>query len=182
VNLRLALAALHVPEHERRRGLLELVERTARAFEVEAPDLAGADDDEVLRRYARFTRQEAGRVAQSREAVARARERLRREGAALGSALRGRLAVASRAEAMRAARVLYRMLGIDLKASLAGSVVVRSCSFSSTYTCGTCVVMGALDEGLFSGLVGEGRLEFAARITEGAPRCVAFFAFEGARK
>lgn len=179
MNLRLALAAIHVPAPLRRRGLLDLVRRTARAFGAEPPDLRGIELDDALRRFALFTRDQAERISGSPEEAARAREQLRREARDFGAGLRLRLGVSSRAEAMRAARILYRMIGVDLRASLAGSIVVRSCSFSGTYTCETCAVMAAMDEGLFAGLAGEGRLEFSARITEGADRCVAFFTFEG---
>jgi predicted ArsR family transcriptional regulator len=179
VNLRLALASRYVPGAVRRRGLRDLMRRTARAFGAEAPELPGEPLDAMLRRFALFTREQVDRVAAAPDQAAAARERLRREARDFGAALRRRLGVSSRAEAMRAARVLYRMLGVDLQASLTGSIVVRSCSFSSTYTCQTCAVMAAMDEGLFAGLAGEGRLEFAARITEGAERCVAFFTFEG---
>ena len=178
---RLSLAGLHVPAAERRRGMLELIERTARAFEAEAPDAGAGGPEEMLRRFAQFTREQADRVAASPERALRVRERLRSEAREFGAGMRARLGVSTRAEAMRAARILYRMLGVDLKASLTGSITVRSCSFSSTYTCGTCALMAAMDEGLFAGLAGEGRLEFATRITDGAARCVAFFTFEGDR-
>ncbi len=178
MSLRLALASLYVPARWRRRGLVELVERTARAFDVAAPDVAGVPVDELALRFARFTREQADRVAASPREAPRARQRLRREAREFGAALRHRLGVSTRAEAMRAARLLYRMLGVDLRASLAGSIVVRSCAFSTVYDCGTCTLMAAMDEGLFAGLAGEGRLEFAMRITAGADRCVGFFSFE----
>lgn len=178
MSVRLALAELHVPAAVRRRGLVELVERTARAFEVPAPDVGGETLEGLLHRFARFTREQAGRALASPAQSARARERLRLEAREFGLALRGRLGVRSRPEAMRAARVLYRMLDIDLSASLTGSITVRSCAFAATYGCDTCALMAAMDEGLFAGLVGEGRLEFATRLTEGAERCVAFFTFE----
>jgi len=179
VSVRLALAERWVPAGARRRGLAELVERTARAFEVPAPDVGGETAEGMLRRFASLTREQADRALASPAQAARARERLRLEAREFGLALRGRLGVRSRPEAMRAARVLYRMLGIDLHASLSGSITVRSCAFAATYGCDTCALMAAMDEGLFAGLVGEGRLEFATRLTEGAGRCVAFFTLEG---
>lgn len=178
MSLRLALAAVHVPAAVRRRALVELLERTARAFEVEAPPVGGEGPRELLRRFAAFTREQADRVAASPREAARVRERLRAEAREFGAALRLRLGVSSRGEALGAARVLYRQLGVDLHASLAGSIVVRSCAFASVYACGTCALMSAMDEGLLAGLAGEGRLEFTARITEGAAACLAFFSFE----
>ncbi len=181
MNLRLALATVVVPSALRRRGLEELTQRTARAFEVDPPDLAGLSFGEALRRYAVFTRQQADRVAAPPERAARARERLRAEAKEFAVELREALGIRSRGEAMRAARILYRALGMDLRASLTGSIVVRSCVFSTTYTCATCGIMSAMDEGLFAGLAGEGRMDFTMRITDGAPRCAAFFTFEDER-
>lgn len=181
MNLRLALAGLHVPGAMRRRGLAELVQRTARAFEVPGPPIADLSAEEALRRFAAFTRERADAVAGAPEEAARLRARLRAEARELGSALRLRLRVTTRAEAMRAARVLYRMLGIDLRASLSGGITVRSCAFSSAYTCDACRLMSAMDEGLFAGLAGEGRLEFSRRLTDGSGSCVAFFTFEPER-
>jgi hypothetical protein len=180
MSLRLALASRYFPDALRRRGLAELARRTARAFEADAPDLAGLPHGEGLGRYARFTRDQADRVAASPEAAARARARLRREAREMGGALRRLLGVSSRAEAMRAARILYRTLGMDLAATPDGAITVRACSFSATYSCRTCEFMTAMDEGLFAGLAGEGRLAFTARLTQGAERCLAVFSFADA--
>lgn len=179
MNLRLALASIHVPAALRRRGVEELARRTARAFEAAAPDVAGRPFGDALRRYALFTRERADLVAASPEGAARTRARLRTEAQEMGAALGRRLGVSSRAEAVRAARILYRALGVDLVATPGGSITVRACSFSATYTCRTCEVMAALDEGLFAGLLGEGHLAFTARITDGAECCLATFTFEG---
>jgi predicted ArsR family transcriptional regulator len=179
VNLRLLVASIHVPAALRRRGLEELARRTARAFEAEAPGVAGRPLAEGLRRYALYTRERADLVAASADGAARARVRLRGEAQEMGAALRRRLGVSSRAEAMRAVRILYRALGVDLVATPAGSVTVRACSFSATYTCRTCEVMAAMDEGLFEGLIGPGQLAFTARITGGADRCLATFTSAG---
>ncbi len=181
MSLRLALATLYVPDAIKRRGLQDLVHRTARAFEAVAPPLRGLSLAAVRRRFAAFTREQADWVAASPDDAARAGARLRAEAKEFGQALRERLGVSSRADAMRAARLLYGALGVDLTASLAGSVTVRSCAFSAYYTCATCRIMAAMDEGFFAGLAGEGRLEFTARITDGATRCVALFSFDERR-
>ena len=181
MNLRLALASVYIPAALRRRALEELARRTARAFEAEAPDVGGPRG-EALRRYALFTRERADVVAASPGGTSRARARLRSEAQEMGAALRGRLGVSSHAEAMRAARILYRVLGVDLDATPGGSITVRTCSFSATYSCRTCEVMAAMDEGLFAGLAGEGQLSFTSRITDGAVRCLATFTLGGPRR
>ncbi len=182
MGVRLSLAEMHVPLTMRRRALRELTRRAARAFETEAPDVDAVPFEESLRRFAAFTNEQADRLAASPEGAARAAARLRVEAKEFGAALRRTLGVATRAEAMRAARLLYGLLGVDLKASLTGSITVRSCAFSATYGCHTCTLMAAMDEGLFAGLAGEGHLEFSTRITEGAGACVAFFTFEDDRR
>lgn len=182
MNLRLALASIHLPAALRRRGLEELARRTARAFEAEAPDLAGRPLGDALRRYALFTKERADLVAASPDGAARASARLRSEAQEMGAALRRQLHVSSRSEAARAVRILYRALGVDLEATSGGSITVRACSFSTSYTCRTCELMAAMDEGLFAGLIGEGHLAFTSRITDGAGRCLATFTFGSANR
>ena len=177
MNLRLLLASIHVSKAARRRGLQELANRTARALEAEAPDVGARSLDDALHRYAVFTSERADLLATFPEAAARARVRLRSEAREMGEALRRRLGISSRGAAMRAARIFYRALGVDLAATPGGSISVRACSFSSSYTCRTCELMAAMDEGLFAGLAGEGRLTFSERITDGAERCLASFTF-----
>jgi hypothetical protein len=95
----------------------------------------------------------------------------------LGGRLRDRLKVRSRADVMKAGRLIYRLLGIELRGTAAGDIVIDRCSFGRTYGPETCALMSALDEGLFAGLSGGGSLEFSARITEGRPACRARFVF-----
>ncbi|HXY68353.1 MAG TPA: hypothetical protein VEH62_02825 [Gemmatimonadales bacterium] len=177
MSLRLALASAYLPSVLRRRGLAELAARTARACGTTPPDLAGLTADAALHRFATFTREQSEVASASPERAAQTRRRLRSEMRAFGGRLRRRLGVRSRAEAFRAARVLYRAIGIDLQGSASGAILVRSCAFASTYRPDTCAFMGAMDEGLLAGLAGEGRLEFSQRITEGAARCAASYTF-----
>jgi hypothetical protein len=83
---------------------------------------------------------------------------------------------------MRAARVIYRLLGIDFRGRADGTIVIRRCGFSRVYSPRACELVSGLDEGLLAGLAGggggRGRLVFASRITEGCARCEATFHFE----
>ena len=81
---------------------------------------------------------------------------------------------------MRAARIAYRMIGIDLRADEHGAVVVDRCSFAAWYSPRVCHLMSSLDAGLIAGLTQGGRLTFSERITEGRPRCLAGISWEGA--
>jgi hypothetical protein len=50
-------------------------------------------------------------------------------------------------------------------------MTVSSCYFSSVYSPETCGVLSALDDGIFTGLSGGGRLRFSRRITDGSACC-----------
>jgi hypothetical protein len=172
VSIRLALAGLWIPPALKRRKLAELAALTARALGVEPPALVGGWRAR-LAAYGRFTRDAAGRACRAGGEAARVA--LLAEGRAFGEGLRRELGVTSVAEALRAARVLYRSLGIDLRADAAGGIRVRRCLFAGYYTPEVCRLISALDSGVFAGLAGGGSLAFEQRLTEGAPACIARF-------
>jgi hypothetical protein len=175
VSVRLALARLWIPPSLKRRQLAALAALTARAFGVEPPVLAGGWRAR-LAAYGRFTR-EAGERA-CRAGGEAQRVALLAEGRAFGGELRRELGVRSVAEALVAARVLYRCLGIDLQADRDGAIVVRRCLFAGFYTLEVCRLVSALDSGVFAGLAGGGALAFEQRLTEGAVACTGRFARE----
>ena len=104
-----------------------------------------------------------------------AEARLRENGRAFGRRIRKLLRVETGAEAMAAARILYRAVGIDFAGEPGGDIAIRRCYFADRYSREVCRLVSALDEGVLAGLHGGGRLEFRARITEGAPACLAIF-------
>jgi choline dehydrogenase-like flavoprotein len=77
--------------------------------------------------------------------------------------------------------VLYRGLGIDLKGSADGQIIIRRCFFARFYTPRVCALVSALDQGLMAGLAGGGELDFTQRLTEGACCCRARFERSGTR-
>jgi hypothetical protein len=93
----------------------------------------------------------------------------------MGQELRRTFRIANTGDALAAARVLYRALGIDLRATPAGKVTVHRCFFSDYYSSPVCQVIASLDEGIFAGLSGGGQLAFTRRITEGHECCKAEF-------
>jgi hypothetical protein len=180
VSLRLRALELHIPGWVARYALRRLAGATASAFESEPVNLRGSDRRELLARYASFT---AGLVERalvdgtdldglSRRAWANAR--------VLGGSFRRRLGVHTRSDALRAARIAYRMIGIDLRVDASGAVVVDRCVFAARYSPQACRVMSSFDDGLIAGLTQGGSLSFSERITEGQPRCLARIAWEGA--
>ncbi len=190
-NLRLAAARLHVPRGMRRQALEELFSRTAAAFGSPVPPPRGGGQADRLAEYARFTRQRAeealgrrsgGETSKDRIAagerpadLAALERRLYRAARGLGGRLRLQLGVRSPAEAMTAARIIYRQLGIDFQGSPDGEIVIPRCFFASAYTPSVCALVSALDRGLMAGLAGGGELAFAQRLTEGACCCRAHF-------
>jgi hypothetical protein len=190
-NIRLAAAQLHVPRRARRQALEELFARTAAAFGSPVPAPQGRGPAARLAEYARFTCEQAEEALARYEyngasdgdaaaggdpaALAGLERRLYRAARGLGGRFRMQLGVRSPGEALAAARVLYRGLGIDFRCSADGQIVVRRCSFAAVYTPRVCALMSALDRGLLAGLAGGGELRFEQRLTEGACCCRAHF-------
>jgi hypothetical protein len=171
MSLAVRMAERHVPAVVRRAALRALFATTADAFGCPVPPLAGLDADELLRRYALFTRDQAERAIRDGQDLPALMVRLEQGARALGARLRAGLRLGTTEEALAAARVVYRLLDIDLRATAEGEITIRSCSFSSVYRPEVCQLVGALDAGLLAGLTGGGRLAFSQRITEGAPSC-----------
>jgi hypothetical protein len=177
MSLPLLALELHIPGWVARSALLRLFAETASAFGCEAPDLRGLSHRELLDRYVAFSATCAERtLAPDADVVS---ERLWERAYAMGASLRERLRVRSRSDELRAARLAYRLIGIDLRADTSGRVVVHRCAFASRYSPAVCRVMSSLDAGLVAGLTRGGALTFSARITEGMPRCLARISWEG---
>jgi hypothetical protein len=162
-----------------RSALRQLFAATASAFDRDPGELHGLTHEELIERYARFTTGCAEPAGADRLDVEVVAGRLWSSAYVLGESLRRRLGVRTRAEALRAARVAYRMLAIDLRADEQGSVVVDRCAFAVWYSPGVCRLMSSLDAGLLAGLTQGGRLTFSQRITEGRPRCLAAISWQG---
>ncbi len=77
---------------------------------------------------------------------------------------------------MALGRILYQAIAIDFQGDTCGRVTIARCYFSHFYTAQVCRLMSAMDRGLFAGLLGRGRLDFTARMTEGHDCCRALFA------
>jgi hypothetical protein len=180
MSARLRLLELATPERVARAGIRALFEATASAFGTEVRVPRGTGRRALIERYARFTSRAADGL-QRRADADLVERRLWANANALGVILRRRLGVRTRADALRAVRLAYRMLDIDLRADDRGDVVVERCPFAARYAPTTCRLMSCLDAGLISGLTSGGRLSFSQRITDGRPRCLATIAFEDDR-
>jgi len=174
VNPRMALLPLATARLLRARAVRELAAVAAGAFGCSVPDSAGLDANRLLDRFAAFTAERAAAVLARPELVAPVAARLFDGACRLGAGMRRALGVRTTAEALTAARVLYRAVGIDFRAA-GDEVVVRRCYFSARYSADVCRLMSALDCGVLAGLSGGGRLEFTDRLTEGHDCCRARF-------
>jgi hypothetical protein len=150
-----------------------LLRRLAAAFEVAPPVSRGLSGNDLLRAYAAFSNAQAEILLSGRGDAGAVRRDLWTCAHRIGTGLRRCLGVRATADAMLAARAVYRMLDIDLLGLPAGDVMVARCSFARIYAPQVCMVMSSLDAGLFAGLTGGRRLTFSQRITEGAPACLA---------
>jgi hypothetical protein len=176
MNLLIRAASVYTPTPLKRKKLLELFTCTAAAFGGEAPLVDGLSYEELLREYARFTAVQANQALRRDGVITEEIRRRLYDGAyRMGQELRRTFRVTSTADALAAARVLYRALEIDLRATAEGEITVARCFFSQCYSGPVCRVIASLDEGLFAGVSGGGRLAFSQRITEGHKCCQAFF-------
>jgi hypothetical protein len=177
-NLRLLAARVILPLGGRGREIEGLFARTAAAFGSPVPPRRSRSAAGRLREYALFTRDRAEAALGGGGSLRALDSRLFGAALALGRSYRRRLGLRDTEDAMAAARLIYRCLGIDFRGSAEGRVSIRECSFALVYTPKVCALMSALDRGLLAGLTGGGLLEFRQRITEGADSCRACFTEE----
>lgn len=161
---------------DRRRELERLFTVTAGAFARRVPPPRRRGTLGRLHEYASFTQECATRSLAAGNELAAIEHRLFRGAFLIGASLRRSLRVRSLAEALRAARLVYRGVGIDFRAGTDGSVLIRRCRFAATYSKEVCVLMSTMDRGLLAGLAYYRELRFERRITEGAPACTACLA------
>jgi hypothetical protein len=179
LSLRLALAGIHIPRSVRNRRFRDLVALTAAAFGSPAPVWLGSRFGAALDGYAKWTREQADRISPDPGLESRVKARLGELAAEFGRGLRKDLGVKTRADVMRAGRLLYGLLRIDFRGDPQGGITISRCFFSEYYNPRTCAIVAALDEGILAGLAGGGALRFRRRITEGEDACRARFEFSG---
>jgi hypothetical protein len=105
-------------------------------------------------------------------------------GRSLGREVRDLLGVGETpADLIRAAKVLYRVLGIDFDVVWIGegnaTLVVNRCVLAEEYSELTCQVLSATDEGVMQGLNPNTQMKFREYITGGCPKCKADLLFIG---
>jgi hypothetical protein len=116
------------------------------------------------------------------KAVKLGREILFNVGMSLGEETRAKLGVGdSPKDLIRAAKVLYRVLGIDFNIKWLGeneaTLVVDNCALARGYSELTCQILSATDEGVIKGLEPNVNMMFRERMTSGCPKCKADIKF-----
>jgi hypothetical protein len=172
------LARLYLPPSVVKKRLKQLFALTADAFGSAFPDEEGISRDEMLARYARYTREEAFK-ALARGDGEKVRTRLYRNAFELGDEVRKAFLIKTLRDVLLMGGIMYRMVNIDLRGDGAGGIVVRRCFFSSYYSAEVCGLISALDEGLIAGLSSGMKLRFFRKITEGDDCCRASLHAEG---
>ena len=178
MSLYLRLGRLFLFPSVKRRRMKQLFALTAEAFESSAPPVEGVALDEILERYARFTREKAEQTIGRPDMREKVREKLYRNAFDLGCELRKKYRIRTLRDALQMGRIIYKVLKIDFHGNAASGIVIRRCFFSSYYTAEVCVLISALDEGMMAGLTSGLKLQFIERITEGGECCRARLSIE----
>jgi predicted ArsR family transcriptional regulator len=112
------------------------------------------------------------------KAIRLGREAMFKVGEELGIETRQRLGVGrSLKDIIRAAKILYRVLGIEFEVQLQDSktaiLIINRCALAAHYSELTCQVLSATDEGTIRGLNQNMNMAFTERITGGQSKCKA---------
>ncbi len=116
------------------------------------------------------------------EAVKLGREALFSVGQNLGRQTRAKLGVGdSPADLTKAAKILYRILGIDFtlqwQDGTHATAVINRCALAEQYSALTCEVLSATDEGVIRGLQPNVEMHFEQYLTGGCKNCIAKITF-----
>jgi hypothetical protein len=203
MNLKLFLASVYLPRFVQIRALEHISARTTRALDQLLEEHAPARLERIRAVESRSGKGiEERRVAMAKghnarvaalldslgrtEGIALARQRLYEVGLDMGTVERHRLGIyGDTDEVLRAAKLMYQVLGIHFDIRLEGdrpTMIVDRCSLAEHYHADTCMVLSAADEGMFKGLNPAGRLSFQERMTSGAEHCVALIDMGSSRK
>lgn len=199
MSLRLAIASAYLPKRTIRKELLHVEQVTNSAlddaimatFPGYATQALATGDMELEGLRDRMALGHKERVAILVEALGReravevARGALFRAGTLIGKEAREKLGVRDvPSDLQKAARVLYRVLGIEFTMSYhdgRGEMRVHRCALARRYDSSTCAVLCATDEGVVHGLSERAELKFTQHLTSGKPECVAEFRFRKER-
>ena len=193
MNLKLHLATIWLPSFFVKKELDRVAEVTVGCLDT----LLKKYDSDVLKTISQKKLVLDGNVAERRRLMATAHElrvkalidalgyeeamnigrnSLFKAGLKLGREARKQLGVGSSLqELVMAARVLYKILGIEFEIKQGAEVlmIVNKCCLSKYYSPETCMLLSAADEGVVQGLNEKINMKFTQRMTEGPSECLA---------
>jgi hypothetical protein len=110
------------------------------------------------------------------EAIRLGRETMFKVGENLGRETGQKLGVGrSLKDLIRAAKILYRILGIEfeleIKSPVSAVLIINLCALSTNYSELTCQILSATDEGVIRGLNKNIKMVFTERMTSGVTKC-----------
>ncbi|XHH09100.1 MAG: L-2-amino-thiazoline-4-carboxylic acid hydrolase [Candidatus Bathyarchaeia archaeon] len=196
MGLRLRFLCWWTPKYFIRRELENVSNQTTAALQallekyapkepaIQAPLLSKSIDEQRLNMAQTHVKMvEALQKAVGQEkAVRLGRAALFSVGENLGQQTRVRLGVGdNRRDLVKAARILYRVLGINFRIEQADGtnveVTIDRCALAKKYSKLTCEVLSATDEGVIKGLQPDVRLKFNQYMTSGCENCKANLIF-----
>lgn len=202
-NLKLLIASFWTPRKILLKELKKVYFQTNRALDSlleennlknpvsysDNDDLKGMSLEQLRRKMANDHKAKVSKLAATvgrKEAIQQGRKKLYEAGIRIGENARLELGVGdSISEVMKAAKILYRVLGIDFKIDFLSNteaiMIVNRCSLSKYYNDTTCEVLSAADEGVVRGLNPNSIMTFQERITSGATTCKAKIKITGTR-
>ncbi len=194
MSIRLKIASFWLPDFILKKELNNVAIKTIKGLDnvlkQYAPEKMGeiTKKDEVLRgnleeRRFKMAKSHNNRIKVLIEdlgyenAVKIARKSMSEVGFQLGQEARRKLGIENSFKDLEsAAKILYKILGIEFKIENKGGnviMVVNRCALSKYYSPEACMVLSAADEGVVRGLNENMNMQFKERITEGASECIA---------
>jgi len=173
MNLLMRIAGRRLPSFIKKRELNKLFQLTALAFGNEIPSLNGLSYDEILAKYAQFTKTSVDQCIARGDNIREIQDRLFHQACEYGKMWREKFDISDMNDVMKAGKILYRAIGIEFMGTESGAIRIGSCFFSQFYSPSTCQAVGSLDAGIMAGLSGGSILSFSRRITEGFSFCKA---------
>lgn len=197
VSLRLAILSFWTPKCIVRRELARVSELTTAALEslleIHAPDALKRIPKQrkpsrslnsrrswMAKRHVALVEALKDAIGEE-EAIALGRAALFEAGRSLGREAQDKLRTSKEiGDLVKAARVLYRVLGIEFEIERSDGrarMKVYRCALSREYSELTCKVLSATDEGVIRGLDSMARMSFEERMTSGCQNCTAIIEF-----
>jgi hypothetical protein len=166
---------IYAPVLIKKGQLYFLFKITAEAFGCKKPDFSKFSYHDALCEFARFTKEQAEKTIRESEDPEVIKSALFCKAFSLGAKTRKILGLSTPAEVLSLCRLLYKNIGIELDGNLPGEITIKSCYFSAFYDKRVCQFISAVDEGIITGLLGGGKLQFEQRLTEGSSCCRAIY-------